>query len=770
MSIPIRADLNVGIINQYTLNNRGGIEGVGQSVIGFYDPTFGLPIATNGDRYISLATANGWIQNYISVYNDGIWKTFPPLDGAIIWIESTNVINIWNPVTTGWEDGITFFGAIGAPVPPVIDNAVVRFNGISGNSIQQSPMIMDDLGNTTGINNLATTGNVSVGGTFTRGTTTIDASSNLNVGGTLTRSPTTIDTSGNITGVPSLTTTGNVSVGGTFTRGTTTINASSNLNVGGTLTRSPTTIDISGNITGVPSLTTTGNVSVGGSFTRGATSIDTTGNVFTSPFVLTNSLSATNSASISSIQFVNNSIFNLSSIETTSLKVTTGNAIFDNKIISRDPYMVINDNSSTQGSGIVMTSSLIGQSTGILSSPGFVAGVPGVSNPTVSTIVAIFSPGDIVEVSGSNENDGIYEVLSHIGNTLTIKGIGTVPTVEEFTDKSFITAPGAGFVSAKRVSVIRTNSNGDIELFTGTSTGSPFIPIPRINEVVSTVKIFSPFDTVILVPVPSGATHMWATVWGGGGTGGFCDTNGGGGGGGAGGASIRVPVSITGLTNISCVVGSGGGFGPGSFLYGSASIVVAGSTFISGGGGGAGGNGLGNRAGGGGGGGSDFLLGTSGQDATVGAHGVGGIAIPDYGFYPSFSIGSAAGGDGADPGAAILGGRVVLSTFAAGGAGGGGGGSSLTSTGGGNGGNNVGGLGGSGGSFGGGLHGGGGGGAAGFYGAGAAGLPSSLPITDNSIPSPGVNSGAGGGGGGIVLGVPTLNRNGGGGGIILEFA
>jgi len=47
-----------------------------------------------------------------------------------------------------------------------------------------------------------------------------------------------------------------------------------------------------------------------------------------------------------------------------------------------------------------------------------VAGVASSNNPTVvTTDENIFAISDIVQISGSNNNDGIYEFESNVGNT-----------------------------------------------------------------------------------------------------------------------------------------------------------------------------------------------------------------------------------------------------------------------------------------------------------------------------------------------------------------
>ena len=105
---------------------------------------------------------------------------------------------------------------------------------------------------------------------------------------------------------------------------------------------------------------------------------------------------------------------------------------------------------------------------------GFVAGVPAGANPTVITAVGgIFSADDIIQISGANNqtNDGIFEVLSHVGTTLTIKGIGTTATTESWFQNDFVTdTTVAGTITVVNVNVLQGTSSGSWQSFTGATT------------------------------------------------------------------------------------------------------------------------------------------------------------------------------------------------------------------------------------------------------------------------------------------------------------
>jgi hypothetical protein len=101
---------------------------------------------------------------------------------------------------------------------------------------------------------------------------------------------------------------------------------------------------------------------------------------------------------------------------------------------------------------------------------GFTAGVAAVSNPTVSTTgAATFSAGDIIQISGSN--DGLFEVEGHAANVLTIRGIGTVSTTQDWFANQFVSdTTVAGTITLVNINVLRGNSSGDWETYTGDTT------------------------------------------------------------------------------------------------------------------------------------------------------------------------------------------------------------------------------------------------------------------------------------------------------------
>lgn len=99
---------------------------------------------------------------------------------------------------------------------------------------------------------------------------------------------------------------------------------------------------------------------------------------------------------------------------------------------------------------------------------GFVSGVASTSNPTVTTTGAsVFATRELIQISGSTSNDGIYEVSVHTANVLEIRGIGLIATSEDFVQNQFVAEAGLGTITKINVSVMRTGINGIWETANG---------------------------------------------------------------------------------------------------------------------------------------------------------------------------------------------------------------------------------------------------------------------------------------------------------------
>ena len=108
-----------------------------------------------------------------------------------------------------------------------------------------------------------------------------------------------------------------------------------------------------------------------------------------------------------------------------------------NLAVLEDPSWEIDQGTGTIPVGSIIVLSNVTDTVGI---GGFTAGVPGVSNPTVITVgVGTFSIGDVIQIAGTASDDGLFEVLSHIGNVLTVFGIGLFPITRAGVSTQFVT-------------------------------------------------------------------------------------------------------------------------------------------------------------------------------------------------------------------------------------------------------------------------------------------------------------------------------------------
>lgn len=115
----------------------------------------------------------------------------------------------------------------------------------------------------------------------------------------------------------------------------------------------------------------------------------------------------------------------------------------------------------------------------------FTVGEAAVSNPTIVTDnAAVFSTNDLIQISGTVLNDGLYEVESHIGTLLTVRGIGTVPNIEDFTATNFITTEDSGTVTKVNISVMRSGVDGTWEYGKGSEAGVEFSEVGIENGTI----------------------------------------------------------------------------------------------------------------------------------------------------------------------------------------------------------------------------------------------------------------------------------------------
>lgn len=160
-----------------------------------------------------------------------------------------------------------------------------------------------------------------------------------------------------------------------------------------------------------------------------------------------------------------------------------------------DNYMRLNDEytSTTETTGGLVVTFDATMVADVLSLAQFTAGVASTSNPVVETDdTGVFAQGDLVQITTERGlNDGLYEVEDHTGIFLTLRGVGTVPTVESFTATDFITTVDTGTVTKVRVSVIRAGTSGVWEVGIGSESGIAFINFGSGLDVSVVPQIFS---------------------------------------------------------------------------------------------------------------------------------------------------------------------------------------------------------------------------------------------------------------------------------------
>ncbi|MCP4393349.1 MAG: hypothetical protein GY804_03635, partial [Alphaproteobacteria bacterium] len=163
-----------------------------------------------------------------------------------------------------------------------------------------------------------------------------------------------------------------------------------------------------------------------------------------------------------------------------------GDVIVDGSITSgstenllvKDNHIVLNDGyqATTAKMGGLVVNYLPTSTADTVAAGAFVAGVAAASNPTVATVGAsVFTDTDLIMIYGSVDNDGIYEVASHTANVLTVKGVGTISTVEGFTNTQFnANASDSCTITKINVSVICSDTDGEWRQGKGSTTPVTF--------------------------------------------------------------------------------------------------------------------------------------------------------------------------------------------------------------------------------------------------------------------------------------------------------
>lgn len=163
--------------------------------------------------------------------------------------------------------------------------------------------------------------------------------------------------------------------------------------------------------------------------------------------------------------------------------------ISDNHLYLNSGYATV----AAQSGGLVVNYLPTMLATTIGSGVNFNPGVPATSNPTVTTVGSnTFSAGNFIQFVNSNYVDdlaGVFEVLSHVGTTLTIRGVGLTACVEDFTQNQFpALTPALGVTNVRMVtlSVMRAGTDGIWESAKGASTPLAFIDVNSVCDVAGT--------------------------------------------------------------------------------------------------------------------------------------------------------------------------------------------------------------------------------------------------------------------------------------------
>lgn len=143
-------DTHIGL-DTYTLLVEAFINGSRLSqVLSFFDPTGGLPVAPAADdRYISSATANTWIANYIYYWDgdDVGWVQIIPTAGELTYVVAGPTFPataiLWNGIA--WS---AFGGGSGDVLGPgaATVNAIVRWANVAGTLIANSTVLVTNAG------------------------------------------------------------------------------------------------------------------------------------------------------------------------------------------------------------------------------------------------------------------------------------------------------------------------------------------------------------------------------------------------------------------------------------------------------------------------------------------------------------------------------------------------------------------------------------------------------------------------------------------------
>lgn len=108
-----------------------------------------------------------------------------------------------------------------------------------------------------------------------------------------------------------------------------------------------------------------------------------------------------------------------------------------------------------------------------------------------------FSQGAIIQIADTHLNDGFFEVDSHVGNVLTIRGPTTTTTVEGFTRDNLLDFIDSAVITQIHVSVLRSGVDGRWEQGSGSTTGIEFTAIYDDITQVSKLEAYLSTDLTL---------------------------------------------------------------------------------------------------------------------------------------------------------------------------------------------------------------------------------------------------------------------------------
>lgn len=187
-------------------------------------------------------------------------------------------------------------------------------------------------------------------------------------------------------------------------------------------------------------------------------------------------------------------------IKGTGVDVLVSRDVLDSRSLVSMPnnYINLNDEHitvSAQTGGLVVNY-LPTATSDTVTSGQFTKGVAAISNPMVITdTAAVFSTGDIVLVTKSRQNNGFYEVLSHVVKTLSMRGVGVTATVEDFSKNDFVTMVDTATITKINIAVLRINSSGDFEHAKGSNTPMVFSSASDAAGPLNAVQFNSPLGS-----------------------------------------------------------------------------------------------------------------------------------------------------------------------------------------------------------------------------------------------------------------------------------